>query len=219
MKNINTENMYVSYDLDRNTDVRLKIEHSIYTDNNKIDISKLKDIPINELKHAIEEKRKEIINIINDINKKAKEWERVAGQMLVLNDTLKYISTEQDEHTNNKWIENEYGVHTISNKTYKMVYRIYDRGKYDSNLKKWISYSWDLEWNLYLNTPKTCGIIKIAGQKKTFKNKEAMEKYLNGRIKYYSKLFTEECPPVPKEYVEFFTMYNQLLPGYRLKEE
>ena len=40
---------------------------------------------------------------------------------------------------------------------------------------------------------------KIAGQdRKVFTDKAAMEKYLNGRIKAYDRLFTEISPPIPQ---------------------
>ena len=36
--------------------------------------------------------------------------------------------------------------------------------------------------------------------RKVFTDKAAMEKYLNGRIKAYDRLFTEISPPIPQEY-------------------
>ena len=41
-----------------------------------------------------------------------------------------------------------------------------------------------------------------------------MEKYVQGRIKAYSHLFTEISPPIPEEHLEPFVLYGHLLPGY-----
>ena len=46
-----------------------------------------------------------------------------------------------------------------------------------------------------------------------------MEKYLNGRIKAYEKLFTEISPVIPPEYAEQFRVNGQLLPGYTVEGE
>ena len=46
-----------------------------------------------------------------------------------------------------------------------------------------------------------------------------MQKYLDGRIKAYSHLFTEISPPVPKEYADGFRVNNQILPGYTIEGE
>ncbi len=46
-----------------------------------------------------------------------------------------------------------------------------------------------------------------------------MEKYLNGRIKAYEKLFTEISPAIPQEYAEQFKVNGQLLPGYTVEGE
>ena len=56
---------------------------------------------------------------------------------------------------------------------------------------------------------------KIAGQeRKVFASREALDKYLHGRIKAYQHLFTEIFPPVPPEYAECFKVNGCLLPDY-----
>ena len=42
-------------------------------------------------------------------------------------------------------------------------------------------------------------------------------KYLEGRKKAYSHLFTEISPPIPKQYEKHFTVHGALLPGYTLE--
>ena len=49
-------------------------------------------------------------------------------------------------------------------------------------------------------------------------DKNAAIKYLDGRKKAYSHLFTEISPPIPKEYEHHFMVHGTLLPGYRLKD-
>ncbi len=68
--------------------------------------------------------------------------------------------------------------------------------------------------------PEQNGQAKIAGQdRKVFSDKAAMEKYLNGRIKAYDRLFTEISPPIPQEYAEHFKVNGMLLPGYTIEGE
>ena len=55
--------------------------------------------------------------------------------------------------------------------------------------------------------------------RKVFSDKAAMEKYLNGRIKAYDRLFTEISPPIPQEYAEHFKVNGMLLPGYTIEGE
>ena len=45
-------------------------------------------------------------------------------------------------------------------------------------------------------------------------DKNAAIKYLDGRKKAYSHLFTEISPPIPKEYEKSFMVHEHLLPGY-----
>ena len=56
---------------------------------------------------------------------------------------------------------------------------------------------------------------RIAGQsQKRYTDKNAAMKYLEGRKKAYSHLFTEISPPVPEQYKDHFTVHGALLPGY-----
>ena len=73
---------------------------------------------------------------------------------------------------------------------------------------------WDLKWYIYTNSPHDNYNIKVAGQDKSFPNKDEAEKYMQGRIKAYSHLFTEISPPIPDEYLRPFIVHGHLLPGY-----
>ena len=85
-----------------------------------------------------------------------------------------------------------------------MNYYIYENTRYDKEAQKSIPYSWTLTWSVRTNSPSRTQ-AKIAGQdRKVFTDKAAMEKYLNGRIKAYDRLFTEISPPIPQEYADHF---------------
>ncbi|MEE0640820.1 MAG: antirestriction protein ArdA, partial [Acutalibacteraceae bacterium] len=45
------------------------------------------------------------------------------------------------------------------------------------------------------------------------------EKYLNGRIKAYDRLFTEISPPIPQEYADYFKVNGMLMPDYTIEGE
>ena len=124
------------------------------------------------------------------------------------------------KHTANKWQDEDNDRHTISNRVYKMSYHVYENTRYDKAAQKSIPYSYTLSWNIYTNSPHGYGQAKIAGQdRKVFADRAAMEKYLNGRIKAYEKLFTEISPAIPPEYAEQFRVNGQLLPGYTVEGE
>ncbi len=99
-----------------------------------------------------------------------------------------------------------------------MWYRPEETTRYDAVLQQRITLSWHLTWSLIYNSPVQGNRIQIDGQtKKRFPDKAAMEKYLQGRIKAYSHLFTELSPPIPKDRVPLFSVNGQLLPGYRIE--
>ena len=69
-----------------------------------------------------------------------------------------------------------------------------------------------------MNSPKDGHNIHLAGQnQKRYTDKAAAIKYLDGRKKAYSHLFTEISPQIPKEYERHFTVHGALLPGYTVE--
>ncbi|HBF5753234.1 TPA: antirestriction protein ArdA, partial [Clostridioides difficile] len=106
-----------------------------------------------------------------------------------------------------------------SNRVYQMNYYIYENTRYDKEAQKSIPYSWTLTWSVRTNSPSRTQ-AKIAGQdRKVFTDKAAMEKYLNGRIKAYDRLFTEISPPIPQEYADYFKVNGMLMPDYTIEGE
>ncbi len=55
--------------------------------------------------------------------------------------------------------------------------------------------------------------------RKVFTDKAAMEKYLNGRIKAYDRLFTEISPPIPQEYADYFKVNGCSCRDYTIEGE
>jgi len=77
-----------------------------------------------------------------------------------------------------------------------------------------------LTWSVRTNTPERNYSDRVAGQsKKVYSDKAEMERYLNGRIKAYSHLFTEISPSIPQEYAKNFRVNGQLLSGYTVEGE
>ena len=72
-------------------------------------------------------------------------------------------------------------------------------------IKKSVPTAYERPPAVLFHSQANCSGAKIAGQdRKVFSDKAAMEKYLNGRIKAYDRLFTEISPPIPQEYAESF---------------
>jgi len=79
--------------------------------------------------------------------------------------------------------------------------------------------AWYVTWDVYVRSPGSYNNShRIAGQNhKRYTDKAAAEKYIEGRIRAYSHLFTEISPPIPQEYAEYFKVNSLLLPGYTIE--
>lgn len=190
---------------------KIKIEHTVSTPNPEI--AGLVSHTAKELeKLHLESANKERV-IFNKLRGVFEEWEKQAAQTQRIGKAIQYVKTKAVQHTSNRWVEDEYNWHRISNAVYRMYYRVSANRPYKQPDRV---TSWELSWGVYVQDPsdaKTNG--RIAGQdKKRFEDKAAMEKYLQGRIKAHAHLFTEIYPPIPKEYAKCFTVNGQLLPGY-----
>ena len=195
---------------------KIKIEHTVSTPNPEI--AGLVSHTAKELeKLHLESANKERV-IFNTLRGVFEEWEKQAAQTQRIGKAIQYVKTKAVQHTSNRWVEDEYNWHRISNAVYRMYYRVSANRPYKQPDRV---TSWELSWGVYVQDPsdaKTNG--RIAGQdKKRFEDKAAMEKYLQGRIKAHAHLFTEIYPPIPKEYAKCFTVNGQLLPGYTVESE
>ena len=212
---------YSSYDRDRlDAADKMKIERSIYFDTKGADISPLTALPLAELVKLREESAAAEQTVFENLKVQASAWEEQAGKTLLFDKAIEYARIPEVKHTANEWQDEDNDRHTISNRVYKMSYHVYENTRYDKAAQKSIPYSYTLSWNIYTNSPHGYGQAKIAGQdRKVFADRAAMEKYLNGRIKAYEKLFTEISPAIPQEYAEQFRVNGQLLPGYTVEGE
>ena len=212
---------YSSYDRDRlDAADKMKIERGIYFETKDADISPLTALPLAELMKLREESAAAEQTVFENLKVQASAWEEQAGKTLLFDKAIEYARIPEVKHTANKWQDEDNDRHTISNRVYKMSYHVYENTRYDKAAQKSIPYSYTLSWNIYTNSPHGYGQAKIAGQdRKVFADRAAMEKYLNGRIKAYEKLFTEISPAIPQEYAEQFKVNGQLLPGYTVEGE
>ena len=212
---------YSSYDHDRlEAADKMKIERGIYFDTKGADISPLTALPLAELVKLREGSAAAEQTVFENLKVQASAWEEQAGKTLLFDKAIEYARIPEVKHTANKWQDEDNDRHTISNRVYKMSYHVYENTRYDKAAQKSIPYSYTLSWNIYTNSPHGYGQAKIAGQdRKVFADRAAMEKYLNGRIKAYEKLFTEISPAIPPEYAEQFRVNGQLLPGYTVEGE
>lgn len=204
---------YISYDYDTLIPGRkIRIDHTIYNNENT-DLSDLISKPIDEVKTMRENSIKNEQNAYELIISAVKVWESVAAETDIYDRAIQYLEVPEVEHTSNKWIQIDKNEHTISNKVYKMLYSIYERTSWRNDTKKYNVY-----WRIYTNRPDFLTAFQVAGQERVFKTREEAEKYIQGRIKAYSHLFTEISPPIPKEYEKSFMVHGNLLPGYITEE-
>ena len=196
----------------------LKFEHSVYCE----------DVGISSFIAQGEEKIQAMRQDSMDGEKKAfdivlaatKQWEQQAAVTQKLNRALEYLHTQEVKHTANEWrkTDNWKNDEEISNRVYRMTGGIWEDTKYDRETKQSVPVAWYVTWDVYVNSPKEGYGEKIAGQnQKRYTDKAAAEKYLEGRKKAYSHLFTEISPQIPKQYEHHFTVYGALLPGYTVE--
>ena len=212
---------YSSYDLDKLEPAEtMKIERWIYFESEKSDISGLASLPLVELLSLRAESAAAEQEVFDRLKELAVAWEEQAGKTLSLDKALEYARTPPVQHTSNQWEPQGDFLRVRSNAVYKMTYSITENTRYDRATEKSIPYSWTLRWSIYTNAPGNYGQAKIAGQeRKVFNSREALDKYLNGRIKAHQHLFTEISPPIPKEYADYFKVNGLLLPGYTVEGE
>ena len=193
--------------------VRLKIEHQVGCEN--ADISDLITQPIADLQAMREESASSEQTAYQVVLAAVHQWEKQAAVTQRLDRAMQYLKLPVAQHTGNQWVTEDDGSNTISNMVYKMTYSLVDNSNFNWWKSNGIKVCWSVKWRLYTNSPLRHGVMRVAGQDRTFEDKAAAERYLNGRIKAYAHLFTELSPPIPKAQIECFRVNNRLLPGYR----
>ncbi len=211
---------YTSYDHDKlEAAETMRIERRIYFEAKDREIAPYASLPIAQLLSMRSESAAAEQAIFDSLKEQAAAWEEQAGKTLLLDKALEYVRTPHVQHTANEWQTTEHNRHIRSNRVYQMNYYIYENTRYNQEAQKSIPYSWTLTWSVRTNSPSRTQ-AKIAGQdRKVFTDKAAMEKYLNGRIKAYDRLFTEISPPIPQEYADYFKVNGMLMPDYTIEGE
>lgn len=197
---------------------QLKLDHSVSCED--VDISSLitqGTDALEALRQNSEDSEQKAFSIVQAA---VKQWEKQAAETQKLNRALKYLQIPEVVHTGNEWREtgNWRNAEEISNRVYKMTCSVWEDTKYDRETKQSVPVAWYVTWDVYVNSPKQGYGEKIAGQnQKRYTDKAAAMKYLEGRKKAYSHLFTEISPQIPKKYERHFTVHGALLPGYTVE--
>ena len=199
---------------------QLKLDHSVYCED--VDISSL----ITQSADVLEALRQDSMDgeqkALAIVQAAAKQWEQQAAVTQKLNRALAYLRTPEVVHTGNEWRKtgNWRDAEEISNRVYKMTCSVWEDTKYDRETQQSVPVAWYVTWDVYVNSPKEGYGEKIAGQnQKRYTDKAAAMKYLDGRKKAYSHLFTEISPQIPKKYERHFTVHGALLPGYTVERQ
>jgi antirestriction protein ArdC len=199
---------------------RLKIERYVHFNSESADISRFTALPPERIRTMRGESAAAEQAVFDKLREAAAEWEAQAANTLALDKAIEYVRTPPAKHTANRWEKDENDRRTISNTVYKMTYHVYENTRYDQATQKSVPYAWDLTWGVRTNAPDGYRGERIAGRdRKRYGSMAELEKYLNGRIKAYSHLFTEISPPIPQEYAKSFSVNGQLLPGYTVEGE
>ncbi len=201
---------------------KLEVSEQVHFNIKNSDISTLVRSSPEELKKKEIASVKKEQDIFDELSGVIEKWQAQAAQTLSYRKAQEYLKVRPPGHTSNQWKENRYGRHEMSNMVYSFSWRVDERTKWDRAAQESIPVAWDLSWSVTFNTPANPDYSgsgrQIAGQdRKVFKDRAAMEKYLQGRINAYAHLFTEISPPIPKGVERRFSVNGVLLPGYTVE--
>ena len=195
---------------------KLRLEHDLrFQPNDKIllPLVNASDFDLYELRALAVSGEKKVFEQLKEL---AEVWEQKAALTMLIDRALSYKRVPQVEHTSNQWQQSHYrDTEIVSNMVYKMSVSLHEDNHYDNDTGQFVSDAWIVTWGVSLNTPDEYRTKKIAGQdRKRFSDKDAALKYIDGRKKAYTHLFTEISPPIPERYADRFSKNGLLLPGY-----
>ena len=195
---------------------KLRLEHDLrFQPNDKIllPLVNASDFDLYELRALAVSGEKKVFEQLKEL---AEVWEQKASLTMLIDRALSYKRVPQVEHTSNQWQQSHYrDTEIVSNMVYKMSVSLHEDNRYDNDTGQFVSDAWIVTWGVSLNTPDEYRTKKIAGQdRKRFSDKDAALKYIDGRKKAYTHLFTEISPPIPERYADRFSKNGLLLPGY-----
>lgn len=199
----------------------LKITRYACVKEEDLDLSELVNLSMEQLKakeNISIEKEKELFS---KIESGISEWQKQAKETIRLRKAQEYLRTLPVHHTFNQWVENANDWYELSNMVYKLTYHV-SKNTFSRGNGKPPAVRYSLSWSLVFNTPRQPLDYqpgrKIAGQSdKRYMDAAEMERYLQGRIKAYSHLFTEISPPIPEKDKKHFCINGTLMPGYTIE--
>ena len=206
-----------------NRDRKFKIERqvSLYPQSLPIDATDALNMTEDEIQNAITLQKDQIDAMYKELRDRADALQKETATYLMWLHVLYLKRLRAVMSTHNQWQPDNSmypGDGMVrSNAVYKMYYRTDVSGRWEKGAL--IPNAWHVTWWIVLQNPtgSKSRSIRIAGQdRKLFKSESEAQKYLEGRISAYDKLFQEEYPRVPPKYAEHFSYMGQLLPGYHL---
>lgn len=164
--------------------------------------------------------------IYNKILDSVDLWYEKACKTYLYKKALRYYEIceqiEKLETTNNEWIiekDNYTTQYKISNKTYEMSIFIYTDRNYKDNSINYYEVSYSIYTrNIYNLNQKFGNNVKDINRKR-FKDEKEMNKYIEGRKKYYSKYFEELYNPIFENDVNYFKYNGILLKPYTIAKK
>ena len=164
--------------------------------------------------------------IYNKILDSVDSWYEKACKTYLYKKALRYYEIceqiEKLETTNNEWIiekDNYTTQYKISNKTYEMSIFIYTDRNYKDNSINYYEVSYSIYTrNIYNLNQKFGNNVKDINRKR-FKDEKEMNKYIEGRKKYYSKYFEELYNPIFENDVDYFKYNGILLKPYTIAKK
>ena len=206
-----------------NIDIDIKID---FTSFDKI----LKNIVIENNKNFImtmlKQNTEEENLIYNKILDSVDLWYEKACKTYLYKKALMYYEICEQikrlETTNNEWIiekDNYTTQYKISNKTYEMSIFIYTDRNYKDNSINYYEVSYSIYTRNIYNLNQTVGDNVKNINRKRFKDEKEMNKYIEGRKKYYSKYFEELYNPIFENDVDYFKYNGILLKPYTIAKK
>ena len=231
-KQMNRTGLYF-YELDSDSPTEMsdererwfKIERQthLYPQQLNVDATTALDMEEKEILETIDRQKELLDALYKDLRERADALEKemavylMWAQILRMKRLRAVLSTHNQWQPDNPTYPNDGMVR--SNAVYKMYYRTTVSGHWEKGTRDLVPDAWHVTWWVILQNPtgSKSRTVEIAGQdRKLFKSEAEAQKYLEGRIKAYDKLFQEEFPPVPPEHVEQFSYMGKMLPGYHL---
>lgn len=223
MKKFNDEkfNIY-SYGCDLKSGEEINLKISISPKQKELEKEVFELIEKKTLQVDLNNLKEEELKIYNELLESMGKWIEKAKEVRLYEMAIAYNGIKEVDHTYNQWVEEKNGSWSrvnISNRVYGMWFRIYS----DEDYKTKEITSYELSYYVCVNQYDSCykrwSSKTIASQsRKKFTDKEKMNKYIEGRKKYFSNLFKEVNPTIPQEYERLFTVNGVLLHGYKVEE-